>query len=132
MARILPLFVLLIPSNLWGSQSENIDLFFSGLKMFIGMIIVVGLMLLVYVLNKKGIKFLKGGKPGLIQILETRPVGGKKMLCLVEVKGQELLLGIGNERIDFLHHLDSCSGQDTGFEKKLQEHFRSGDENTQA
>jgi flagellar protein FliO/FliZ len=120
MARILFVFVLFFPTELLAIQMETNDLFFSGLKMFIGMIIVVGLMLLVYVLNRKGIKFLKGSKVGRIKIVEMHHVGGRKMLCLVEVSGQELLLGLGNERIDFLYHFnDRHAGK--GFENELRE-----------
>lgn len=124
MRCILSFFVLLFPAELWAAQSETIDLFFSGLKMFIGMIIVVGLMMLVYAINRKGIKLLKGGKTGLIRILETRHVGGKKMLCLVEVRGEELLLGIGNERINFIHHFNRSQSA-SGFENKLQDHLET-------
>ncbi len=124
MLHFLPVFILLFPADLWAAQSETIDLFFSGLRMFIGMIIVVGLMLLIYVLNRKGIKFLKGSKTGHIKILEMRPVGGKKILCLVEVRGEEILLGLGNERVDFLYHFDSHRSN-ISFEDNLKEHFET-------
>lgn len=124
MLYFLSVFILLFPADLWAAQSETIDLFFSGLRMFIGMIIVVGLMLLIYVLNRKGIKFLKGSKTSHIKILEMRPVGGKKILCLVEVRGEELLLGLGNERVDFLYHFNSHRSN-ISFEDNLQEHFET-------
>ena len=104
------MLVLLFPAELHAASLETNELFFSGLKLFIGMIIVAGLMLFVYFLNRKGIGFLNGGKVSRINIAEIRHVGGRKMLCLVEVNGQELLLGLGNERIDFLCHLTGKDG----------------------
>jgi flagellar protein FliO/FliZ len=124
MARILSLLILFFPAELWAASLEKTDLFFSGLKMFIGMIVVVGLMLLVYVLNRKGIGFLKKDKTGRIKIVEMRHLGGKKMLCMVEVKGRELLLGLGNERIDFLYDF-SDSRAVNGFENELQQHVEA-------
>jgi len=124
MARILSLLVLFFPAELWAASLEKTDLFFSGLKMFIGMIVVVGLMLLVYVLNRKGIGFLKKDKIGRIKIVEMRHLGGKKMLCMVEVKGREILLGLGNERIDFLFDF-SDSRAVTGFENELRQHVEA-------
>jgi flagellar protein FliO/FliZ len=124
MARILSLLILFFPAELWAASLQPNDLFFSGLKMFIGMIVVVGLMLLVYVLNRKGIGFLKKDKTGRIKIVEMRHLGGKKMLCMVEVKGRELLLGLGNERIDFLYDF-SHSRAINGFENELQQHVEA-------
>jgi flagellar protein FliO/FliZ len=121
MKRILCLLVLFFPAELQAGSMESIDLFFSGLKMFSGMIIVVGIMLLVYALNRKGIGFLKKNKSDRIKIMEMRHLGGRKMLCMVEVKGRELLLGLGNERIDFLYDF-SGSPTNTIFEKELQRH----------
>lgn len=122
MVRILSLFVLFYPFDLWAAQSDTVDLLFSGLKMFIAMIIVIGFMLLIYVLNRKGVKFFKGTKSGRINIVEMRHVGGKKILCLVEVQGKEFLLGLGNERIDFLYHFGD-SPSSAGFENQLHEYF---------
>lgn len=121
MARILSFVVLFFPAELRAASMDTSDLFFSGLKMFIGMIVVVGVMLLVYFLNRKGVGFLKKNKTGRIKIVEMRHLGGKKMLCMVEVKGRELLLGLGNERIDFLY---DCSGSRVidSFENELHRH----------
>jgi flagellar protein FliO/FliZ len=124
MAWILPLWILFFPAELWAASLEPTDLFFSGLKMFIGMIVVVGLMLLVYVLNRKGIGFLKKDRTGRINIVEMRHLGGRKMLCMVEVKGRELLLGLGNDHIDFLYDF-SDSPAHTDFANELQRHVEA-------
>lgn len=121
MVRILLLLILLYPSELLAASIETSNLFIAGMKMFVGTVAVVGLMVLVYVLNRRGFQFLKAKKAGRINIVEIRPIGGRKMLCLIEVKGQEFLLGMGNERIDFLYHFsDGHAG--CGFENELMEH----------
>jgi flagellar protein FliO/FliZ len=124
MARILSLWILFFPAELRAASLETTDLFFSGLKMFIGMIFVVGLMLLVYALNRKGIGFLKKDRTGRINIVEMRHLGGRKMLCMVEVKGRELLLGLGNDRIEFLYDF-SDSPVHKGFANELQRHVEA-------
>jgi flagellar protein FliO/FliZ len=121
MVRILFVLVFFFPATVRAASLETNDLFFSGLKMFIGMMVFVGLMLFVYFLNRKGIKFLKGSKAGRIKIVEMRHVGGKKMLCMVEVKGREFLLGLGNERIDFLYDFTDTQAN-AAFENELRRH----------
>ncbi len=44
-------------------------------------------------------------KGGLIKVLETRPLGGRKFLCVVKVRNEELLLGLSNDRIECLAKL---------------------------
>ena len=122
-ARIVAVTLLVFSARAWAADSGDPDLFVSGLKMVVGMAVVIGLMLLVYFMNKKGIGFLKRGGTSRINIVETRPVGGRKMLCLVEVDGQSLLLGIGNDRIDFLCNVGSSSKK-KGFENSLQNCFQ--------
>ena len=111
------------PARVMAADSGSSGLFFPGLRLIAGMAVIIGLMLLVYIVNRKGITFLKRGGTNRINIMETRPVGGRKVLCLVEVRGQELLLGLGNERIDFLCRLgDAREGDD--FESSLQSCFQ--------
>jgi flagellar protein FliO/FliZ len=38
-----------------------------------------------------------------LRLTQTLPLGGRRFLSLVEVDGQELLLGISSERIELLH-----------------------------
>ena len=124
MIRMLFVPICLIPAELWAVGTEPVDFFSSGLKLFIATIIVIGIMLLLHVLHRKGIKFLKGDDSGGIQILETRPVGGKKSLCLVKVRDQELLVGLGNERIDFLYHFGGAK-ENRQFEDDLQKRLEA-------
>jgi len=110
MARFLFCLFLLLPTNLLAAQPEPINFFHSGMKLVVGMAIVIGIMLLFHVLNRKGFKFLENRHPGTIRIVETRPVGGRKSLCLVEIEGEKFLLGLGNDRVDCLHHFAADRG----------------------
>ncbi len=110
MARFLFLLIWLLPAELLAAQPEPINFFHSGLKLVVGMAIVIGIMLLFHVLNRKGFRFLENRHPGTIRIVETRPVGGRKSLCLVEVEGERFLLGLGNDRVECLHHFNTAKG----------------------
>jgi len=80
--------------------------------------LVIGLLLLCFAASRKGLSLLPGKRSGQIHILETRPLGGKKMLCLVQVRGQELLLGVSGERIDCLTRLPA---RDSQFQTTLEQ-----------
>lgn len=112
MARFLFIVFLLLPAELYAAQPDQVDLFSSGLKLFVGMAVVIGLMLIFHVLNRKGFKFLESRHAGKIRIVETRQLGGRKALCLVEVEGKRLLLGLGSDRVDLLHSSSAGSFED--------------------
>lgn len=77
------------------------------LKMIAALALVVGAMLLLSA-GLRRMRLGRGrGKEESIVIKETRPLGAKKMLCLVDVRGREMLLGITGERITFLSHIDT-------------------------
>jgi len=81
------------------------------LKMLAALAIVLGLMFLL----SAGLRRLRWGrgKAGQesIEIQETRPLGAKKMLCLVNVRGRQMLLGITPDRITFLSNVDPPESQ---------------------
>lgn len=75
------------------------------LKMMAALGVVLGLMLLLSAgLRKYRFGREKAGNAS-IKIKESRALGSRKMLCLVEVRGQDMLLGITSERIMFLSHI---------------------------
>ncbi len=79
------------------------------LKMGTALALVVGLMLVL----SAGYRFLRLGRntgQGNIIIKETRALGARKSLCLVEVRGREILLGITPERIVLLSALEQNIG----------------------
>ena len=85
------------------------------LKMLAALGLVVGLMFLL----SAGLRRARPGRSRtgeeMIKIKETRPLGAKKMLCLVEVRGQEILLGITADRIDFLSHVGNEETSSSSF-----------------
>ncbi|MCF6265590.1 MAG: flagellar biosynthetic protein FliO [Desulfuromusa sp.] len=79
----------------------------SSLKMLAAFAVVIGILLLLYAASRKGFRMLPQKKNGLIQVLETRPLGGRKFLCVVKVRGEEMLLGMSNDRIEYLSKVPS-------------------------
>jgi len=79
----------------------------SSLKMAAALAVVIGILLLFYAASRKGFGVLPQKKNGLIQVLETRPLGGRKFLCVVKVRGEEMLLGLSNDRIEYLSKVPS-------------------------
>jgi flagellar protein FliO/FliZ len=80
-------------------------------RMIWGLLIVLGILLLLYALLKKRFSLLGNDGRRDIQIVEIRPLMGKKALCLVTVKGQELLLGLSGDRITHLATLNPGGGR---------------------
>jgi len=122
MARLLFFILLIVPANLFAAETAPLNLFRSGLKLAVAMAIVIGIMLLFHALSRKGFRLLEKRQGGRIRVMESRPMGGRKALCLVEVDGQRLLLGLGNDRVELLHHFDAEANPATQFEKHLRSH----------
>lgn len=99
------LIVLATPVPVLAAEGSS-SLAASGLQMLAGLAIVLGLLYLLYALSRKGLGLLPASRGGLIRIVEVRSLGGRKGLCLVEVRGRELLLGFGPERIEYLATLE--------------------------
>ncbi len=101
---ILPL--LLVATPVWAADPiAEPSLLGSALKMVAALAVIIGILLLFYAATKKGYAFLPQKKGGLIKVIETRPLGGRKFLCIVRVRNEELLLGLSNDRIECLSKL---------------------------
>ncbi len=75
----------------------------STLRFFWGILIVLGILLVVYALAKKKLSFLNaGGGQGAITIVEMRHLMPRKSLCLIKVRGQEYLIGLGHDQINLI------------------------------
>lgn len=83
-------------------ESTDPSLFSAGLRMLWGLLVVLGIILIIYGLMRKRLSFIQSNKKSRIQIIEIRHLMPKKSLCLVEVGGQEFLLGVGSENITLL------------------------------
>lgn len=74
-------------------------------QMLWGLLVVLGLIFLLYGLARK--RFGLGAmRPGAIKVLEMRYLMPRTALALVEVRGREFLIGVGNGRIELLSDLD--------------------------
>ncbi len=76
----------------------------SGLKMFYGLFLVLGMMFIVFHILKKTIfkgSFM-GSKSNLVTVLGTGYLGPKKMVMMTEVAGEILVLGVSGDSITML------------------------------
>ena len=113
----LSLVITLIPTAVHAATYEGPGLFPALLKMVAGLVLVLGILLALYALTRKG-KFFGSGRKGEIQIREIRQLGGKKAVCLLRVRGRDMLLGLGQDRIEMLSHLES-EGAESEFDREL-------------
>ncbi|KAF0188219.1 MAG: flagellar biosynthetic protein [Desulfobulbaceae bacterium] len=75
----------------------------ASLRLFWGLLIVLGVLLIVYALVKKKLSFLSGGSgKSVITIVEMRHLMPKKSVCLIKVRDQEFLIGLGNDQINLI------------------------------
>lgn len=116
--RLLLFSLIVIAQPVFAAESTSEpSLLGSSLKMLAALGVVIGILLLIYAASRKGFGILPQKKSGLIQVLETRPLGGRKFLCVVKVRGREMLLGLSNDRIECLSQLPS----DDTFAETLQQ-----------
>jgi flagellar protein FliO/FliZ len=78
---------------------ESNDLISSSFRVIWGLLIVLGIILLLYGLLRKRFSLLSSLPDKEINILEIKPLMGKKALCLVEIRGTEYLIGISESQI---------------------------------
>ena len=117
MRTLLVPLLLLIPATAWAAPYEGPGFLPALLKMVGGLAVVLGILLALYALSRRG-RFFASARKGEIQIREIRHLGGKKAICLVSVRGRDMLLGLGQDRIEMLSHLTG-DGASSGFEKEL-------------
>lgn len=104
--RFVVVTLLLTATPVWAADAiAEPSLLGSALKMVAALAVIIGILLLFYAASKKGYAFLPQKKGGLIKVIETRPLGGRKFLCIVKVRDEELLLGLSNDRIECLSKL---------------------------
>jgi flagellar protein FliO/FliZ len=121
MKLIAAFIFVLLPSTAaaagWGTDT----MLPASMKLIAALAIILGIILLLYYCSRKGLGFLPGPKTGTIKLIEVRHLMPKKSLFLVEVRGRELLLGVGVDRIELLSRLDWHNT--TPFEKTLNTHL---------
>ena len=72
-----------------------------------GLFVVLGIILIIYGLLRKRLSFIQSNDKSKIKIIEVRHIMQKKAVCLVEVKGQEFLIGLGNDTITLLSKIQN-------------------------
>jgi flagellar protein FliO/FliZ len=114
MRLVLSLIILaLLPINAFAGGAEPPFSLSAMLRLIWGLLIVLGALLVVYALAKKKLSFLNpGGGKGVITIIEMRHLMPRKSLCLVKVRGQEYLLGLGNDQINLIAAIPSPDTKD--------------------
>lgn len=84
------------------AAEESLFSLSATLRLFWGLLIVFGVLLIVYALAKKKLSLLNGGGKGAITVVEMRHLMPRKSICLIKVRNQEYLLGLGNDQIRLL------------------------------
>ncbi len=112
------LIIILQPAAVFAeTAAKEPSLLAAALKMMAALGVIIGLLLLLYAASRRGFGFLPQKKSELIQILETRPLGGRKFLCVVKIRDEEILLGMSHDRIENLGRLTPTA---KGFSDSLQ------------
>lgn len=119
--KAFPLFLVLSlvvnPSDTFAADIAGNDAA-SYFRVIWGLLVVLGIILVLYGIVRKRFSLLASSPTQNIKILEIKPMMGKKSLCLVDVKGQEYLLGISGDQIN---HIATLAPQpETSFAETLQ------------
>jgi len=125
MIRTIAMVLVLVPS-LANAGETSPEPIVGGLQLWAGLAIVMALILLLYAAAQRWLRWPAGGRGGIIQIRETRPLGPKKVLYLVKVRDRELLLGVTGERIELLSEMPAPAddANDQPFEQTLNKRMK--------
>ena len=98
------------------AQVENSgqNLVTSSFKTFGALLLVLALIVVLSWLAKKYLHFLPSAmaKGGVIKVLETKPLGSKRSLHIVEIEEHRILVGSSEGGISFLKKLDDQNQND--------------------
>ena len=67
----------------------------------------IGIMFAGFIVYKKTFENTKGDNKGIIKIIDSTPIGNKKMLLVVKVKNERFLIASGIEHTTFLSKLEN-------------------------
>lgn len=67
----------------------------------------IGILLVGFVVYKKVFETTRGENRGLIKVLDSSPIGNKKLLLIVQVKNERFLIASGAEHTTFLAKLSN-------------------------
>lgn len=106
--------------------SGNSDIMASSFRVIWGLLVVLGIILLLYGLLRKRFSLLSSLPDKEINVIEIKPLMGKKAICLVEVRGREYLLGISETQISNIATLPAKNTKN--FSETLQDESRQRNE----
>ena len=110
--------LLFLPATCWAAESFPTGSVFW--QMLWALLIVLGLILVLYALAKKQFGLGKF-QTGTIKVLETRYIMPKTALALIEVRGKELLVGVGTGRVELIADLSGAESPTKDFDTILAE-----------
>jgi flagellar protein FliO/FliZ len=103
MRTIITLLCSFCPASAVAAVGDQPDAFRAGLQMIAALGVVLGIFLLIfYLIRKRKLVPFGAAKGSSIKVIETRFLGPRKALYLVQVRGEYLLLGVCQDRIDLL------------------------------
>lgn len=120
--------LLFLPSIASAAESSGQEFSFlaSFLQMIAALALVIGLILVTWHYSGKLMRGLPGGQQLLskhIRLVETRYLGPKKSLLLVEVGGEYLLLSSSDAGLTLVKHIDMLEEIEVIEEKQEQSSF---------
>jgi len=94
------------------------------MQMIWALLIVLGIILLLYAIAKKRLG-IGGAQTGEIKVKEIRYLMPKKGLAIVEVRGQEMLIGVGVNNLELLTLLPKTQETSLDFDEVLEKNIVS-------
>ena len=83
------------------------DMLTTAIKMIAALGVVLGGLFVVYYFTRRMTRFNGAGtQDKMIRVLANKFIGVKKNICMVEVPGSVLILGVTNDRITLLSEID--------------------------
>lgn len=112
--------LLLLPTTACAGDTNTFSMGSTLLQTAWALLVVVGLILALYGLARKRLLFTRV-TGGVIQVVEMRALNPRSSLALVEVRGQEFLLGVGASGIHLIAELSPGEKTPPEFESLLKE-----------
>jgi flagellar protein FliO/FliZ len=107
------------------------DMITTAVKMLAALGVVLGGLFIAYYFTRRMTRTNAGGaRDKLIRILASKFIGVKKNICMVEVPGSVLILGVTNDRITLLSQIEDQAvldkihqAESTGSQPSFAEHL---------
>lgn len=110
----------LLPATACAGDTNTFSMGSTLLQTAWALLVVVGLILALYGLARKRLLFTRV-TGGVIQVVEMRALNPRSSLALVEVRGQEFLVGVGASGIHLIAELSPEKKPTPEFESLLKE-----------